>query len=63
MKGQPLTGTLSDADTVGAVFGALAGTHYGIDDVPNEWIESLVARSTIHEVVEGLVKMVTEFAE
>jgi ADP-ribosyl-[dinitrogen reductase] hydrolase len=30
-----------DADTVGAVCGALAGAHYGLESIPRRWIRSL----------------------
>lgn len=47
-----------DADTVGAVYGGLAGAFYGIEDVPAEWIEGLVRRNMIDGVVEGVVRLV-----
>ena len=30
-----------DADTTAAVAGALAGTAYGIDAIPQEWVDTL----------------------
>lgn len=27
----------NDADTVGAIYGQLAGAYYGIDSIPEEW--------------------------
>lgn len=47
-----------DADTVGAVYGGIAGAFYGVEDVPVEWIEGLVRRKVVDEVVEGVVKLV-----
>lgn len=47
-----------DADTVGAVYGSLSGAWYGIEAIPNEWIEGLQAKSMIEEVAEGVVKLV-----
>ena len=47
-----------DADTVGAVYGGLSGAWYGIEAIPNEWIEGLQAKSMLDEVVEGVVKLV-----
>lgn len=47
-----------DADTVGAVYGGLAGAWYGIEAIPNEWIDGLQAKSMLDEVIEGVVKLV-----
>ena len=49
-----------DADTVGAVYGGLAGAFYGIEGVPGEWVEGLYARGVVDEVVEGVVRLVGE---
>ena len=47
-----------DADTVGAVYGGLAGAWYGVEDIPEEWINGLQAKGMVDEVVEGVVKLV-----
>ena len=47
-----------DADTVGAVYGGLSGAWYGIDAIPNEWIEGLQAKSVLDVVVDEVVKLV-----
>ena len=47
-----------DADTVGAIYGGLSGAWYGIEVIPNEWIEGLQAKSMLDEVAEGVVKLV-----
>lgn len=47
-----------DADTVGAVYGGLAGAFYGVGDVPREWLEGLARRDMVEKVVEGVVKLV-----
>ena len=47
-----------DADTVGAVYGGLAGAWYGIESVPGEWINGLQAKGMLDEVVEGVVRLV-----
>ena len=36
-----------DTDTTAAVAGALAGTPYGIDAIPREWIDALRGRELI----------------
>ena len=49
-----------DADTVGAVYGGLSGAWYGIEAIPNEWIDGLQSKSTLENVVEGVVKLVEQ---
>lgn len=39
-----------DADTVGAVAGALSGLYYGLKDIPQEWLEQLARREEIREI-------------
>src|SRR5512135_1249288 len=36
-----------DADTTGAILGALAGAHYGIDAIPDRWLVGLENRDAI----------------
>ena len=48
-----------DADTVGAVYGGLAGAYYGLEEVPEDWIHELQARSTIDNVVTKVVELVS----
>lgn len=47
-----------DADTVGAVYGGLAGAYYGFEDVPEEWIAGLQKKEEVRQVVEGVVRLV-----
>ncbi|KAI9763050.1 MAG: hypothetical protein M1840_000941 [Geoglossum simile] len=46
-----------DADTVGAVYGALAGAYYGIDAIPKEWMEGLVKKEVVGKIADGLVEL------
>lgn len=39
-----------DADTVGAVFGALAGAHYGFGNIPERWIVDLKAKDRLQSI-------------
>lgn len=39
-----------DTDTVGAVTGALAGLHYGLQDIPEEWLDKLAKREEIRDI-------------
>jgi ADP-ribosylglycohydrolase len=36
-----------DADTAGAILGALAGAHYGVDAIPKRWLDGLQNREGI----------------
>lgn len=38
-----------DTDTTAAVAGALAGTAYGIDAIPQEWIDTLRGKELIEQ--------------
>lgn len=51
-----------DADTVGAVYGGLAGAWYGFDGVPGEWVEGLESREVLEKVVEEMCRIVGEGA-
>ena len=46
-----------DADTTGAVYGQLAGAYYGVQDVPEDWLEKLVMKETIVEFADGLLEL------
>ncbi|KAL8967041.1 MAG: hypothetical protein Q9197_005653 [Variospora fuerteventurae] len=48
-----------DADTVGAIYGGIAGAFYGVEALPSSWREGLKAKSTIDEVITGLVDLIT----
>lgn len=43
-----------DTDTVGAVTGAMAGLHYRMKSIPQEWLDKLVKRD---EIIEVAIKM------
>ena len=43
-----------DADTTGAVFGQIGGAFYGVDGIPPGWLEKVVMRDRIEELVVGL---------
>jgi ADP-ribosyl-[dinitrogen reductase] hydrolase len=44
-----------DADTAGAILGALAGAHYGYDAIPSRWLKGLQNRQAIESRAEALV--------
>ncbi|TMV45818.1 ADP-ribosylglycohydrolase family protein [Paenibacillus mesophilus] len=43
-----------DSDTTGAVYGQLAGAHYGISSIPASWLDKLVMKETILELAGKL---------
>jgi len=43
-----------DADTTGAIFGQIAGAHYGLSGIPEPWVEKLAKRGEILELAQAL---------
>ena len=43
-----------DTDTVSAVAGGMAGLYYGIEEVPNEWLEVIPKSEEIQELIEKM---------
>ncbi|KAL8943991.1 MAG: hypothetical protein Q9216_000700 [Gyalolechia sp. 2 TL-2023] len=48
----------NDADTVGAIYGGIAGAFYGIEGLPESWLDGLEGKSTVNAVVEGMVALI-----
>ncbi len=46
-----------DADTTGAIYGQLAGAHYGVEAVPAHWRERLALRERIETLTDGLLAL------
>lgn len=46
-----------DADTVGAVYGELAGAHYGLGAIPERWLRALHLREEMEALVLALYRM------
>ncbi|KAL8692890.1 MAG: hypothetical protein Q9218_002183 [Villophora microphyllina] len=49
-----------DADTVGAIYGGIAGAYYGFEGLPDDWLNGLEAKQTIDSVVDGVVALAEE---
>ncbi len=45
----------NDADTTAAVYGQLAGAHYGLEGIPSEWLEKLAERELIEDLARRLL--------
>lgn len=50
---------IRDADTTGAVYGQLAGAHYGVESIPSAWRARLAGR----ERLESCARQLLEAAE
>jgi ADP-ribosyl-[dinitrogen reductase] hydrolase len=46
-----------DADTTAAVYGQLAGAHYGTGGIPDEWLSMLAQRGLIESLADGLLTL------
>lgn len=46
-----------DADTVGAIAGALLGAYHGIDSIPTKWIDALSEKNKLINNTIGLLKI------
>jgi ADP-ribosylglycohydrolase len=44
-----------DADTTGAIYGQLAGAHYGVDGIPAHWVAALAKRDQIRQLASRLI--------
>ena len=44
-----------DADTTAAIFGQIAGAHFGLSGIPPQWRERVAHRSLIFELADGLL--------
>jgi len=49
-----------DADTTGAIYGQLAGAYYGVNGIPQDWIERLALREYINEKAIALFHLSDE---
>lgn len=44
-----------DADTTGAIYGQIAGAHYGVEAIPSRWREKLAGRETLDGLADALL--------
>ena len=52
-----------DADSTGAILGALAGAHFGVDAIPARWLDGLQNREGIEARALALAQRSTEGIE
>ena len=48
-----------DADTTGAIFGQIAGAHYGVESIPAEWRRRLTMATEITSIADRLHERIT----
>jgi len=46
-----------DSDSIGAVFGQLAGAYYGFDAIPKRWVKSVKDYQKVNSLIEALVHL------
>ncbi len=44
-------------EATAAIYGQLAGCHYGADGIPSEWLEKLHARSLVESLADRLLRL------
>ena len=48
-----------DTDTTGMVAGGLAGIHYGIESIPDEWLDTLARKDELDTLISSFVEAAT----
>lgn len=46
-----------DADSIGAVFGQIAGAYYGVNAIPERWVSAVKDRQKVNELIESLIRL------
>ena len=46
-----------DADSIGAVFGQIAGAYYGYNAIPERWLAKIKDRETVNNLIEACVQL------
>ncbi|KAH7339404.1 ADP-ribosylation/Crystallin J1 [Rhizoctonia solani] len=47
----------NNVDTVGAVYGEIAGACYGYDEIPTRWLDALQKRDMLEDAYRGIVEL------
>jgi|GEM_PF-226239 len=48
-----------DADTIGAIYGQLAGAYYGVGGIPKSWLQELDGLEYVDDVITKLIPLIT----
>ena len=46
-----------DSDSIGAVFGQIAGTCYGFNAIPSRWVNAVKDKEKVNELIESLINL------
>ena len=49
-----------DSDTIGAVYGQIAGAYYGYDAIPDRWKERIIEKVFIDNLFNNMIKVLEE---
>jgi ADP-ribosyl-[dinitrogen reductase] hydrolase len=49
-----------DSDTIGAVYGQIAGAYYGFDDIPERWLAAIKDQEKVSELIESFLKVLVK---
>lgn len=49
-----------DSDSIGAVFGQIAGAYYGFDAIPDSWVKAVKTYETVNELIEATIDVKME---
>ena len=49
-----------DSDSIGAVYGQLAGAYYGFDAIPDRWVKAIKTWRKVDELIEGFLDALGE---
>ncbi|KAJ6260291.1 ADP-ribosylarginine hydrolase [Drechslerella dactyloides] len=49
-----------DADTVGVIYGGLAGAYYGLESIPTRWRENLIKKELVAKIADDLYQVTVE---
>ncbi|MCX6708425.1 MAG: ADP-ribosylglycohydrolase family protein [Candidatus Woesearchaeota archaeon] len=47
-----------DADTIGAIAGAIAGAYYGFESIPKRWTKKITIKKELEKISKGLFELV-----
>lgn len=51
---------LGGRNTMGAIFGGLAGAFYGVEGVPRQWVQGTASLELVDEAVVGIIRIRNE---
>ena len=46
-----------DADTIGAVYGQIAGAYYGVSAIPQTWVKAVKTYEKVNELIEATIDL------